>query len=1162
MDGLEVADPYVERLLEGFAFLAARVQLKLDAEYPRFIAHLLETLYPNFLAPVPSMMVVRLHPDSADPTSRAASRCARGSRAVEHPGTRPELALRVPHRARRQAVADRDRRAAQYFSHAPDLPLAQLPEARQIRGGLRIALARCTAACALTELPLDRAAVPLSAPATPPGACTSCSAAPRSARWCGPWDRRRRRPRSWRDARGSIGAQRLRRRRGAAARDAARLLGLPPAAGVLAALPQRFLFFDLSGLRAAAGARRRATRSRSCCCSRRRRRARSAGRRGEPGAVLHAGDQPVRQAAGPHRGESRRCGSSTRCPTAARPMDFEVHSIESVTGHGTRPRRRSASCRCTRASTRRARSRTPTSRCGASRACCRSARRRRGRARRYVGRRCSSRWSIRRTRRSRTTCASSRSTRWCTQPRPAAAAAARSGAIDDADLAWRLDGAAAVQSVQLLRGPTRPRRAQRARRHRLGARQPPDAQLPVAGRRRPATRRAALRACCGCTAAGRTRPGSARSRACCACSARRSCAACRIRGPLTFGPASRSTLEVDELAFQGAQRLPARQRARTLLRAPCGDQHLHRDGAAIHHARRAHALAGARRRAARESVEPPSPLAASMRCCTTFEQAPFRARLLRAAAPHRSAARGAAAARPGAAAARRAAAHRPGCRARLRARRDLAFERQAPTARRGWACASSACSARMGPLPLHLTEYARERERHHGDAGAARASPTSSTTGCCCCSTAPGRRRSRRWSYDRPRRRRASRAGGRAVRPCAAARARARRASPDDAKRYPSPASSRAARASPKGLAEHAARATSGCRCASSPTSATGCRCAPRTARASAAGQRASRAQRAGRSAVAGDTVWDRQYEFRITLGPADAARTTGASCPAAARSGVLRDWVRQYVGLDLRLGRAAGAAADDVPALAARRAAGRDAARLGWHEQVARAGARRAPSRLRPAAGVSSAALPSTSRVTETAMTEISRAALFGKLNPLAYKAIEGATVFCKLRGNPYVELVHWLHQILQLAGLATCTASSRHFELDASALAADLTARARPPAARRHVVTDLSTHVEDAVERGWVYGSLLFGESAGAHRPPAGRHAEDAVAAQRAAVDLARSSSASRSTTWPSSFGRIARGSPEDAAARERRSRRRRGARRSQRRDARRPRWASRRR
>ena len=47
--------------------------------------------------------------------------------------------------------------------------------------------------------------------------------------------------------------------------------------------------------------------------------------------------------------------------------------------------------------------------------------------------------------------------------------------------------------------------------------------------------------------------------------------------------------------------------------------------------------------------------------------------------------------------------------------------------------------------------------------------------------------------------------------------------------------------------------------------------------------------------------------------------------------------------------------------------------------------------------------------------MSEISRTALFGKLNTLCYKAIEGATVFCKLRGNPYVELVHWIQQILQ---------------------------------------------------------------------------------------------------------------------------------------------------
>ena len=63
LDGFECADPYVERLLEGFAFLTARVQLKLDAEFPTFTQHLLEMVYPHYLAPIPSMAVVQLQPD-------------------------------------------------------------------------------------------------------------------------------------------------------------------------------------------------------------------------------------------------------------------------------------------------------------------------------------------------------------------------------------------------------------------------------------------------------------------------------------------------------------------------------------------------------------------------------------------------------------------------------------------------------------------------------------------------------------------------------------------------------------------------------------------------------------------------------------------------------------------------------------------------------------------------------------------------------------------------------------------------------------------------------------------------------------------------------------------------------------------------------------------
>ncbi|AXK54633.1 type VI secretion system ATPase TssH [Pseudomonas protegens] len=110
--------------------------------------------------------------------------------------------------------------------------------------------------------------------------------------------------------------------------------------------------------------------------------------------------------------------------------------------------------------------------------------------------------------------------------------------------------------------------------------------------------------------------------------------------------------------------------------------------------------------------------------------------------------------------------------------------------------------------------------------------------------------------------------------------------------------------------------------------------------------------------------------------------------------------------------------------------------------------------------------------------MGEISRAALFGKLNSVAYKAIEAATVFCKLRGNPYVELAHWLHQLLQLTD-SDLHRIIRQFNLEPARLAKDLTeALDRLPRGSTSI-TDLSSHVEEAVERGWVYGSLMFGES-----------------------------------------------------------------------------------
>ncbi len=110
--------------------------------------------------------------------------------------------------------------------------------------------------------------------------------------------------------------------------------------------------------------------------------------------------------------------------------------------------------------------------------------------------------------------------------------------------------------------------------------------------------------------------------------------------------------------------------------------------------------------------------------------------------------------------------------------------------------------------------------------------------------------------------------------------------------------------------------------------------------------------------------------------------------------------------------------------------------------------------------------------------MAEISRVALFGKLNSVGYKAIESATVFCKLRGNPYVELVHWLHQILQLQD-SDLHRIIQHFGLNPGKVAKDFTeALDRLPRGATSI-SDLSSHVDTAVKEAWVYATLMFSDS-----------------------------------------------------------------------------------
>ncbi|MES2846793.1 MAG: type VI secretion system ATPase TssH [Pseudomonadota bacterium] len=107
--------------------------------------------------------------------------------------------------------------------------------------------------------------------------------------------------------------------------------------------------------------------------------------------------------------------------------------------------------------------------------------------------------------------------------------------------------------------------------------------------------------------------------------------------------------------------------------------------------------------------------------------------------------------------------------------------------------------------------------------------------------------------------------------------------------------------------------------------------------------------------------------------------------------------------------------------------------------------------------------------------MSEISRVALFGKLNKLGYQAVESAAVFCKLRGNPYVEIIHWFHQILQGQD-SDLHRLIQFYGLDPARLAAEMTRALDALPRGASSITDISAHIENALERAWVYASLKY--------------------------------------------------------------------------------------
>lgn len=154
LESLECADPYVERLLEGFSFLAARVQFKIDAEFPRFTQHLAELVYPHYLAPTPSMTVVQIQPDLSSSSLAEGVRIPRGSAlrsALDRNGS-----TRCEYRSAHElALWPLEIAEAKFFTHSGSLGGMDIALPTGVQAGLRLRL-RATGGLKMNQLKLDR----------------------------------------------------------------------------------------------------------------------------------------------------------------------------------------------------------------------------------------------------------------------------------------------------------------------------------------------------------------------------------------------------------------------------------------------------------------------------------------------------------------------------------------------------------------------------------------------------------------------------------------------------------------------------------------------------------------------------------------------------------------------------------------------------------------------------------------------------------------------------------------------------------------------------------------------------------------------------------------------------------------------------------------------
>ena len=110
--------------------------------------------------------------------------------------------------------------------------------------------------------------------------------------------------------------------------------------------------------------------------------------------------------------------------------------------------------------------------------------------------------------------------------------------------------------------------------------------------------------------------------------------------------------------------------------------------------------------------------------------------------------------------------------------------------------------------------------------------------------------------------------------------------------------------------------------------------------------------------------------------------------------------------------------------------------------------------------------------------MADISVEAVTGKLNRIGYDTFMQALRHAKNAGNRNVELAHWLLKMFQ-TDRCDLALTADHYKLDRAALLTDLNNVVSGFAANRTEMPEISENIIDALDRGWHYATLFFGET-----------------------------------------------------------------------------------